>query len=326
VDGSRTGTLSAPPWPSASVRAGRETFINDVDGSRTGTLSAPVRIVSVPPAEPPEIAGTARLKTRDICEEAADFATLKAISARRDARMQQMEAELRRKDAAVKAKDEQITELKRCCEELQRRAPGAGSLVDEESDQAGADMVSRTPRQLHGLAREDTGVRRSKAVRETTGNDLPRFSRVVPPLSGSFSVAQSDLEEESVQTLCGSAAGGDTADKVDAKLHEYFARFPDFKLPVERLKPSLYYFGEPVRQAVNVQLTRGGKVVLKICGKFRSLDSFLDEVRGTSRAASSMSPRSRLVPVRRSDDSTLRRGEDSRRSRSACRAATSQRA
>jgi len=290
-----------PPWPSASTRAGSETSINDVDGSRKGASPAPVRIVSVPPTEPQEVVGTARLKTRDIFEEAAEFATLKAISARRDAEMQQMEAELRRKDDAVKARDEQITKLKRCCEELQRRAQGASPLATEGPHRLDAEMIFRTPRPLHGRARGDTGVRRSKVVRDISGNHLPRFSGTVSAACSSFSVVQSDLEEEPVQTLYGSAAQGETEDEVDAKVHEYFARFPDFKLPVERLKPGSYYFGEPVHQAVSVQLTRRGKAVLKVCGKFRSLDSFLDAVRGTSQAAYSLSPGNHLASVRRSE-------------------------
>jgi len=305
-----------PPWASASRKAGSATCINSVDGARTGTSSAPVRIVSVP-TQPQEIVGTARLKTRDIFEEAADFATLKAISARRDSQMQQMEAELRRKDAAVKARDEQIAELKRCCEELHRRAGGASPLADDGPDQLGAEMELRTPRPVQWLAREDVGVQQGKVVRETTGEDLPGYSCLVLPPTTSFSVAQSDLEEELVPSLCGSVAQGGTADKVNAKVHDYFARFPDFKLPVERLKPGSYYFGEPVRQTVSVQLTRGGKAVLKVCGKFRSLDSFLDEVRGASRVASSLSPRSSLASARRSGDS--------RRSSSVCRARASQR-
>merc|ERR1712032_1126179 len=98
----------------------------------------------------------------------------------------------------------------------------------------------------------------------------------------------------------------------------YFARVPEFKLPVERLKSGAYYLGEPVCQAVSVQLTRGGKAVMKVCGKSRSLESFLDEVRGASRVASSLSPRRSLAPARRS--------EDSRRSSSACRVGATQRA
>jgi len=214
--------------------------------------------------------------------------------------MQQMEAELRRKDDAVKARDEQITKLKRCCEELQRCAPGASPLATGGPDRLGAEMVFRIPRPLHRRAHGDTGVRRSKVVRDISGNHLPRFSGTVSAACSSFSVVQSDLEEEPVQSLI-SAAQGETANKVDAKVHEYFARFPDFKMPVERLKPCSYYFGEPVHQAVSVQLTRRGKAVLKVCGKFRSLDSFLDAVRGTSQAAYSLSPGNHLASVRRSE-------------------------
>jgi hypothetical protein len=200
-------------------------------------MSAPVRAVAAP-TEPQEFVGTARLKTRDIFEEAAEFAALKAISARRDAQMQQMEAELRRKGAAVKARDEQIAALKRCCEELQRRARCASLSADDGLGQLGAEVELRTPRPLRGLAREDTGVRQRKVIHEATGDEkcLPGYSRLVSTPSTSCSIARSDLEEELVTSLCGSAAQEGT-DKVDAKFHEYFARFPDFKLLVKRLKP-----------------------------------------------------------------------------------------
>jgi len=310
-----------PPWSPASTGAGSETYRSVASGAadaRNGTSSVPLRAVAVP-ADPQEVVGTARLKTRDSLEEAAEIAALKAISARRDAQMQQLEAELRRKDAAVKARDEQIALLRWRCEELQRRARCSGpfetervqpclevvNLADDGPGQAAAEMKPpRTPRPLHGLSREDTGVP------ETC---LPGHSRLVSPPSTSCSIAWSELEDE---PLCGSVAQAGTADAVDVKVREYLARFPDFGMPVERLKPGSYYLGAPVCEAVSVQLTRGGKAVLKVCGKFRGLDSFLDEVRGASRPASSLSPLA-----------SARRGEDHlRRSSSVGRAGASQRA
>jgi len=322
--------LIQPPCVSASTGAGNETCKHGVAGgatARTGTLSVPVRAVAVA-TESQETVGTARLMTRSILEDAAELAALKAVAARRDARMQQLEAELRRKDAAVKARDEQIAVLKRRCEELQRLARCA-SPSETECVQPRVETVKladdgpdelRTPRPLQGLAREDTGVRKDKVIRETARSEtcLPGYSRLLSPPSTSHSIAWSDVEEELVPMFCGSAAQGATADEIDAKVHQYFARFPDFKLQVQRLKPGSYYIGEPVCEAVTVRLTRGGKAVLKVCGKFRSLDKFLDEVRGVSRAASSLSPRSCLA--------TARLREDSRRSCSACRVRASQRA
>lgn len=322
-----------PPPASASIGTKIEACQNCVDGdatTKTGASSLPVSAAAAP-TESQEVVGTARLKTRGTLEEAAEFAALKAISARREAQMQQLEAELRRKDAAVKARDEHIAVLKRRCEELERHACRASpletllgfeavQLTGDGPGQLGVEMETRTPRRLHGLAREDTAVRKIKVFHDTVEDEkcLPGYSRLLSTPSTTCSIACSDLEEELVPALSGSAAPGGTADVIDAKLQEYFARFPGFKLHVQQLKPGSYYFGEPVCQAVSVQLTRGGKAVLKVHGKFRSLDSFLDEVRGASRAACSLSPRSSF--------SSARCREDFGRSSSACRVGAAQRA
>jgi len=256
--------------------------------------------------------------------------------------MQQLEAELRRKDAAVKARDKEIAVLKRHCKELQHRVhctcpfetePSppcleAVKLADDRPDQLEAEMELRTPRTLPGLARGDIDGLQWKVVRETTRDEkyLSGYSRLLSPPFTGCRFAWSDLQEELVPV-----AQGSKADEVDMKVRDYFARFPDFRLLCLQLKPGSYYLGEPVRQVVSVQLTPGGKAVLKVCGKSRSLYSFLDEVRGAARAASSLSPRRSLASAHRSVSprsslASAHRSEDSRRSSSPCRAGASLRA
>lgn len=222
-----------PPWATASTWAGSEVCKNSVGGvataARRSTLSAPVRdpirAVSVP-TEPQEIVGAARLKTRGILEVAAELAVLKATLAKRDARMQQVEVELQRKDAAVKARDEQIAVLTRCCEELHSRARcgcdcpfetesvqpclEAVKLADDGPDQLGAEMEAQTPRTFRGPAREDAGVWHCKVDRETVGDEkcLPGYSHFVSPsLSPRSSLASSRRSEDSRQSSSACRAG-----------------------------------------------------------------------------------------------------------------------
>lgn len=282
--------------------------------ARNSLRPVPVWAVAVP-VKPQEVVG--HVKTHGMPEqtaEAAEFVALKAISARREAQMQELEAELRRKDSALNARDEEIAMLKRRCEELQHHvccaiplesAASLGlevvKLADDGPDsRLGARAFSRT---WCGLSREDIGVPQQKAAPGTSKDEtcLPGYSCLVSQPSTSRSIAWSDLEEELVPQTA-QADGRGTADGVDAKIREYFARFPDFKLPVVRrydvTRPGSYYFGEPVCQSASVQLTRSGRAVLKVRGKFRSLESFFDEVRGATRATSSVTPRSSLASAR----------------------------
>jgi len=246
-----------PPRASASRRAGSETCTSAdrVAAARSGTSSVPLGAPALP-AGTEQAHGAARLSTRGILKEAAELAALKVVSARRDARIQHLEAELRQKDAAIKARDEEITRLKRRCEELQRRSQCASPFnithpqpsSDDRLDQVGSELELQTPRPLLAL-------RQSKAALKTTGDEkcLPGYSRWVSSPPTKSSIAWSDLEEEIVLASCDSAAQRGTAD----------------------------------------ELTPGGNSALKVCGTPQRVGSVLGEGRATSPAASNLSPRVR---------------------------------